>query len=137
MRSGASSCAPPCPYCATPTPRTGRPARSSGTGSSAKYRLAITIRNDGPTAASGFSITFTFDSAYGGVTQGDNVTGWTKTLSANSIAYTRPASFPLAAGQTLAFTTDANTGSFSILNIDATLAATGWSGQTLDDTRIS
>ena len=68
---------------------------------------------------------------------GDSATGWTKTLSGNSITYTRLASFPLAAGQTLAFTTDANTGSFSILNIDATLAATGWSGQTLDDTRIS
>lgn len=90
------------------------------TGQSAKYRLAITIRNDGPTAVSGFQVTFAFDAIYGGVAQGDNVTGWTKSLGGNTIIYTRQAGFPLAPGASIALTTDVNTGSFSTANIDAT-----------------
>jgi len=114
-------------------------SRDISTGNSAKYQLEVTIKNVGTTAVSDYSITFTFDPAFGGVTQGGIELLWDKLVIGNSIKYTRKPNLPsLEIGESQIFTFNVNTGSTASgdYDITATPATTGWTGQTVDDERI-
>ncbi len=82
----------------------------------------------------GYKITFTFDGAYSGVTQGGQVTGYTRSVSGNTITYTSTtASLPVG---TSTLTFDVNTSAASLNNIDATVTYSSITSAPFGDTRI-
>ena len=65
------------------------------------------------------------------------VTFTSQDISTGRSAYTREPNLPsLASGESAIFTFNVNTESTSASNIDATPAASGWTGEPKDDERI-
>lgn len=112
-------------------------SKDVSTGQSAKYTLAVTIQNTGTTVTSGWSVTFTFDAAYGGVTsgQGAAVPGFTRTVLGSTITYTSTGVALVPGSNTFTFST-VNTGLQSTANINATVTYASLTSAPFGDTRI-
>lgn len=103
-------------------------------GQSTKYQLAVTLTNSGA-SVSGYTITFTFDPAYGGVTVANQATGYDRSRSGNTATYVSTTAVLSSGTTTLTFDVNTSTAN-ATANIDVQVTYSGVTSPVFGDTRI-